>query len=72
MFADKESETFTVGRIVNNGMLINFRENQRGHEQIQSNRTSNMEHIQHIAKKKKLTIPKTKQMSNTYPTNSSR
>ena len=58
MFADKVPETFTVGRIVNNGMLINFRENQRGHEQIQSNRTSNMEHIRHIAK------TKTKQINN--------
>jgi hypothetical protein len=58
MFADKEPETFTAGRIVNNGMLINFRENQRGQEQIQSNRTSNMEHIRHIAK------TKTKQINN--------
>jgi hypothetical protein len=58
MFADKEPETFTAGRIVNNGMLINCRENQRGQEQIQSNRTSNMEHIRHIAK------TKTKQINN--------
>ena len=53
MLADKEPET--VGRNVNNGMLINFRENQRGHEQIQSSRTSNTEHIRHVAKTKKKT-----------------
>jgi Mg2+/Co2+ transporter CorC len=53
--------------MVNNGMLINLRENQRGHDKIQSRTTSNIEHILHIAKtkKRKLTIPKTKQMSNT-------
>ena len=54
MLADKEPET--VGRNVNNGMLINFRENQRGHEQIQSSRTSNTEHIRHVAKTKKKQI----------------
>jgi len=56
-------------------MLINFRENQKGHEKIQSSRTSNIEHKRHImkTKKTKLTIPKTKQMSNTdHPTKSRR
>ena len=50
--------------MVNNGMLINLRENQRGHEKIKSRRTSNIEHIRHIAKSKKtkLAIPKTKQI----------
>ena len=57
MLADKEPET--VGRNVNNGMLINFRENQWGHEQIQSSRRSNTEHIRHVAKTKK------KQINNT-------
>jgi hypothetical protein len=70
MCADKGPETSTVSRIVNNGMLINFRKNQRGHAKIQSSRTSNIEHKRHIVKtkKKKLTILKTKQMSNTDPT----
>ena len=70
MCADKGPETSTVSRIVNNGMLINFRKSQRGHAKIQSSRTSNIEHKRHIvkAKKSKLTIPKTKQMSNTDPT----
>jgi hypothetical protein len=47
-----------VSRIVNNGMLINLRENQRGHDKIQSRRTNNIEHIRHKAKtkKRKLTI----------------
>ena len=67
MCADKGPETSTVSRIVNNGMLINFRKNQRGHAKIQSSKTSNIEHKRHIVKTKKtrLTILKTKQMSNT-------
>ena len=67
MCADKGPETSTVSRIVNNGMLINFRKSQRGHAKIQSSRTSNIEHKRHIAKTKKtkLTILKTKQMSST-------
>jgi hypothetical protein len=53
-------------------MLINLRENQRGHDKIQYRRTNNIEHIRHKVKtkKRKLTIPKTKQMSNTDPTKS--
>ena len=69
MFADKEPEKSTPStvasttstmsnppsRIVNNGMLINIRENQRGNEKIQSSRTSNIRHIRHIVKTKKAT-----------------
>ena len=74
MCAGKGPETSTVSRIVNNGMLINFRKNQRGHAKIQSSRTSNIEHIRHIAKtkKSKLTILKNKQMSNTELTKAGR
>ena len=70
MCADKGPEGSTVSRIVNNGMLINFRKNQRGQAKIQSSRTSNIEHKRHIVKtkKSKLTILKNKQMSNTDPT----
>jgi hypothetical protein len=42
-------------KIVNNGMLINMRENQRGNEKIQSSRTSNIRHIRHIVKTRKAT-----------------
>jgi len=74
LFAGKGPETSTVSRIVNNGMLINFRENQRGNKKIQSSRTSNIGYIRHRVKTKKakLTILKAKQMSNTDPTKSRR
>jgi hypothetical protein len=59
MCADKGPETSSVSRIVNNGMLINFRKNHRGHAKIQSSRTSNIEHKRHIVKKKENKINNT-------------
>ena len=67
-----EPKTSNVSGIVNNGMLINFIENQRAMQKYKPVEQSNIGHKRHIAKTKKtkLIIPKAKQMSNTDPTKS--